>query len=84
MVPSRQGAGEVFHTGPTTSALLSTGGMDQPAPATHPASEDICIFLEITESGMNVVGGCSETLVALEQILTINSCLEKIENIVKR
>lgn len=64
----------MFHVGLTSSALLSTGGRG-PAGSCH--SAEMCIFLEIADSGKNVVGGCSETLMALEQILTNNSCLEK-------
>lgn len=60
------------------SSLLSTGGRNQPGPAIHLTSAETCIFLEITDSGTNVVGGYPETLKALGQILTNSSCLEKI------
>lgn len=64
---SRQSAAEAFHVGLPTSAVLSTGGRDQPGPAIHLTSAETCIFPEITGSGKNVFGGCSETLMALEQ-----------------
>lgn len=73
----QRGSLQARHVGFPTSAMLSGGGRDQPGPAIHLTSAETCIFLEITGSGKNVVGGCSEMLMALEQILTNSSCLEK-------
>lgn len=55
-------------TGRVAAGAAHTGGRTPP---------ERCAFLEIAGSGKNVIGGCSQTLVALEQIWTNRPCLEK-------
>lgn len=63
---------------PSGATQLPTGRVA--AGAAHTSGRtppERCAFLEIAGSGKNVIGGCSQTLVALEQIWTNRPCLEK-------
>lgn len=63
---------------PSGATQLPTGRVA--AGAAHTSGRtppERCAFLEIAGSGKDVIGGCSQTLVALEQIWTNRPCLEK-------